>query len=203
MLLNDDPANHPRTREDWRGVLRSRGIRPEKSMGQNFLTDPEVVRAIVAAAGIQSGAHVVEVGPGMGILTRELLQRGAIVLAVELDRDLARFLRHDLREAQNLTLVETDARHVDVEEWSNGNAWHLVANLPYSTGTVILRHFLDMESPPDSSTVMLQREVAERMAAAAPNMSLLALAVQLLTEPEMLFMVPPTSSTLHPRWTRR
>jgi len=191
MILNDAPVNGQRTREDWRGVLRSRGIRPEKSMGQNFLTDPEVVSAIVDAARIEAGAQVVEVGPGMGILTRDLLQSGARVLAVELDRDLARFLRYDLREADNLTLVEADARYVDIHEWSEGQPWHLVANLPYSTGTVILRHFLGMASPPDSSTVMVQREVAERMAASAPDMSLLALAIQILTEPELMFVVPP------------
>lgn len=191
MLQNDVSTNGQRTREDWRGVLRSRGIRPEKSMGQNFLTEPEVVSAIVEAAEITPGTNVVEVGPGMGILTREMLQAGANVLAVELDRELARFLRHDLRDIDRLTLVEADARHVDVHEWADGNEWHLVANLPYSTGTVILRHFLDMASPPVSSTVMVQREVAERMAASAPDMSLLALAVQILTEPRLMFVVPP------------
>jgi 16S rRNA (adenine1518-N6/adenine1519-N6)-dimethyltransferase len=191
MALNDASADARRTREDWRGILKSRGIRPEKSMGQNFLTDPDVVSAIVAEAEVTAGTLVVEVGPGMGILTRELLRSGANVLAVELDRDLARFLRHDLRDAGNLTLMEADARYVDIEAWRAGRPWHLVANLPYSTGTVILRHFLDMPTPPASSTVMVQREVAERMAATVPDMSLLALAVQIHTEPHLMFVVPP------------
>lgn len=180
-----------RTREQWKRVLQSRGIRPTRSMGQNFLLEPEVVEMIVDVAGIQRGDRVVEVGPGMGILTRELLARGAKVLAIELDTDLVAFLSHELGDLTDFTLVERDARHVDVSAWTQSEPWRVVANLPYSTGTVIVRHFLQMAAPPDSMTVMVQREVAERMVASTPNMSLLALAVQIYAEPELAFTVPP------------
>ncbi len=160
-------------------------------MGQNFLVEPEVVEMIVDAADVTTGDRVVEIGPGMGILTRELLARGANVLAVELDTDLVTLLNHELGQEPSFTLVERDARHVDVSAWTEGQSWRVVANLPYSTGTVIIRHFLEMEHPPSSLTVMVQKEVAERMVADVPDMSLLSLAVQLFAEPHLEFIVPP------------
>lgn len=180
-----------RTREEWSAVLRARGIQPTRSMGQNFLVDPDIVHEIARRSGAAAGDRVVEVGPGMGILTRALLDLGANVLAVELDRDLVRLLRSELGGHERLTLVERDARYVDVDEWVQGDPWRVVANLPYSTGTVIVRHFLEMAAPPTSLTVMLQREVAERMVSVAPDMSLLSLAVQIFAEPEIEFIVPP------------
>ncbi len=191
MSSNSSDQIHQRSREEWRALLRRRGIRPERSMGQNFLTDPDVVGAIVESAAIKRGDDVVEVGPGLGILTRALLEAGASVTAIELDRDLAEFLRADIREGPVFSLVEADARHVDLPENLTGVTWHLVANLPYSTGNVILRHMLEMEHPPATATVMVQKEVAERMVATAPNMSLLSLAVQVYAEGAIVLVVPP------------
>ncbi len=180
-----------RTREQWHSILRSRGIQPTRSMGQNFLVEPSIVARIVDVAGVKEGEHVVEIGPGLGILTRELLGRGANVLAVELDRDLVRFLGSDLAEHGNLTLVERDARYVEIEPHMGQLAYKVVANLPYSTATVIIRRFLELERPPVSMTVMVQREVAERMTADPPEMSLLALATQIYAEAEVAFIVSP------------
>ncbi len=160
-------------------------------MGQNFLVEPDIVQAIVDAAGIEAGDRVVEVGPGLGILTRELLARHARVYAIELDRDLVTFLERDLAGIENLTLIDRDARHVELESLIGDDAFHVVANLPYSTGTVIIRRFLELEHPPRTMTVMVQREVAERMIATAPNVSLLALATQLFAEIDLAFVVPP------------
>lgn len=188
-----------RTRSQWEGVLRSRGIRPARSMGQNFLVDPSVVSRIVEVAAVGSGDRVVEIGPGLGILTRELLDHGCTVFAVELDRELAAFLRHDLGRNDRLTVMERDARHVEIVPVFGDAPYQVVANLPYSTGTVIVRQFLDMEHPPTSMTIMVQREVAERMVAPVPEMSLLTLAVQLMAEPAIQFIVPPESFTPPPK----
>lgn len=160
-------------------------------MGQNFLVEPDVVRSIVDVAGVKPGDRVVEVGPGLGILTRELLGRGVRVYAVELDRELVAFLEHDFAGVEGLTLIERDARHVDLQPYVGDAAYHVVANLPYSTGTVIIRRFLELDNPPTTMTVTVQREVAERMTAMAPNVSLLSLAVQLFAEIEQAFIVPP------------
>lgn len=188
-----DSRLHPiqRSRQQWQAILRARNFTPTRSMGQNFLVEPDVVRTVVDAATIAPGDRVVEIGPGLGILTRELLDRGATVFAVELDRDLVKFLATDLAEASNLTLIERDARHVDLEPIVGPGPWHVVANLPFSTGTVILRRLLELDHPPATMTVMVQREVAERMVATVPNMSLLAIATQIFAEAEVSFIVPP------------
>lgn len=180
-----------RTRRQWQGILRARGITPTRSMGQNFLIEPDIVRAIVDVAAIAAGDRVVEIGPGFGILTRELLDRGATVHAIELDRELVEFLEADLAGVPNLTVTERDARHVDLEPVIGSGPWHVVANLPYSTGTVIVRRLLELHHAPETMTVMVQREVAERMVAAAPDMSLLSIATQLYAEPQLAFIVPP------------
>ncbi len=160
-------------------------------MGQNFLVEPDVVRSIVDVSGIGTGDRVVEIGPGLGILTRELLNRDAHVYAIELDRDLISFLEKDLANIDNLTLVERDARHVELQPIVGDSDYHVVANLPYSTGTAIMRRFLELDHPPRTMTVMVQREVAERMIATTPNLSLLAIATQIYATSEISFIVPP------------
>ncbi len=184
-------ASLQRTANDWQRVLRKNNIRPTRSMGQNFLTDPTVVQEIADVAGIDENDLVLEVGPGMGILTRELLSRGATVTGIELDSELAEFLRTDLAGTPNFSLVERDARHVEIEEITSGRPYQLVANLPYSVATVIIRHFMESSTPPTRMTVMVQKEVAERMTAQPGDMSLLGLATDLYAAAEIAFVVPP------------
>ena len=185
------PELTERTRDEWLAVLRSRGIQPSRAMGQNFLVDPAVVRRIVSVSGVQPNDLAVEIGPGLGILTRALLHTGAAVVAIELDHELKRFLEEDLGHALNLRVVERDARHVDIANLTANRRYHVVANLPYSVATVIIRHFFEAPNPPVRMTVMVQREVAERMVAAPPQMSLLALATQLSADADIAFLVPP------------
>jgi 16S rRNA (adenine1518-N6/adenine1519-N6)-dimethyltransferase len=197
--MTSRPYKLQRTRAQWLTQMKRLGIQPARSMGQNFLVEPSVVKELVDAAGIDQGNHVVEVGPGLGILTRELLDRGAVVLAVELDRELAAFLRSDLGAVPQFDIVERDARYVDVSAFINDGPFHLVANLPYSTGTVILRHFLDMDPGPTTLTVMVQKEVANRMVAEVPDISLLTLAVQLKATASVVLEVPPSVFTPPPK----
>ncbi|MGC4191900.1 MAG: 16S rRNA (adenine(1518)-N(6)/adenine(1519)-N(6))-dimethyltransferase RsmA [Thermomicrobiales bacterium] len=181
----------PRTRSDWERLLRERGIQPARSMGQNFLVSPEIVDAIVETAGIRSGDAVIEIGPGMGILTGRLLDSGARVTGVELDDQLADLLRGQWAGNPSFRLVERDARYVDIDAISGGEPYVVVANLPYSVATVVIRHFVEAANPPTSLTVMVQREVAERMTAPVGEMSLLGLATQFYTEAGIAFIVPP------------
>jgi 16S rRNA (adenine1518-N6/adenine1519-N6)-dimethyltransferase len=180
-----------RTREQWQRILHARGIRPERSMGQNFLVEPEVVKEIVRIADVHACDTVVEVGPGLGVLTRELANTRASVIAIELDQDLKRFLDTDLNSLENVRIIERDALHVDIGDLVGDTTYKVVANLPYSTGTAIARRFLEHPLPPVTMTVMLQKEVAERMVAQPPDMSLLTLSTQIHASGAIAMSVPP------------
>lgn len=186
------------------------GVQPTKSMGQNFLIDRTVIERTVALAGIESTDTVLEVGPGLGVLTQELSGRCAALVVVELDRELAAYLQTEYGATGRVRVVEADARHITLASLGLGPDTKVVANLPYSVGTVIVRHLLETEPRPQSLTVMLQREVAERMAAQPPDASLLSLSVQLYAEPSIGFLVPPEAFWPEPKvesavialWTR-
>lgn len=182
---------HQRSASGWQRILRKHNIRPTRSMGQNFLVDPAVVAHIADVADVGENDLVIEIGPGMGILTRELLSRGAHVTGVELDRDLAAFLTADLASSDRFTLVERDARYVEIDQITGGEPYQVVANLPYSVATVIIRHFMESPTPPTRMTVMVQKEVAERMTAEPGAMSLLGLATHLYADAGIAIIVPP------------
>ncbi len=189
-MTNNDSGHSERRREDWISILRANGIRPSRAMGQNFLVEPDVADAIAESAGIALGQTVLEIGPGMGMLTRALAATAAQVVAVELDRDLKAFLDQDLAGLSNVTVVEGNALQIDISSLLPDD-YVLVANLPYSTGTHIVRRFLEADHAPREMTVMLQREVAERLVAEPPDMSLLTLARVIHAEANLAFHVPP------------
>jgi 16S rRNA (adenine1518-N6/adenine1519-N6)-dimethyltransferase len=138
-----------------------------KRFGQHFLASEGVLRKIVAAAGVGPGDKVVEIGPGLGALTECLLESGCEVLAVELDRDLAEFLRERLGDRPGFSLIEQDAMTVDWAEALPGEGWSCVANLPYNVGTPLVTGLLKHPGRVRQLVVMLQKEVAERMVAPA------------------------------------
>lgn len=179
-----------RTSDEWRALLKKHRIKPTKSMGQNFLIETDVVEEIVEIAGIGQGDLVVEIGPGMGILSRQILSSGATLIAVELDRELAGLLRNDLANQPSFTLIEQDARYLKPEDLTESKPYQVVANLPYSVATVILRTLMESDHPPTRMTVMVQREVAERMTAQPGEMSLLGLATDLYAAAEIVMIVP-------------
>jgi len=142
------------------------GIRPTKQRGQNFVIDPNTVRRIVSVAGVSSGEQVLEVGPGLGSLTLGLLAAGARVTAVEIDHALAGGLRETVVEyapeqADSLTVVDGDALRVELV----GDPTALVANLPYNVAVPVLLHLLETQPTLRRALVMVQLEVAERLAA--------------------------------------
>jgi 16S rRNA (adenine1518-N6/adenine1519-N6)-dimethyltransferase len=170
----------------WRARLRDLGLTPSKALGQNFLHDLAIVRRIADTAGIEPDDTVLEIGPGLGVLTDELATRARRVVAVELDDRLAAYLSSVL--PPNVELVHADALEIDPLALA-GPDYLVVANLPYSVGTAILRRLLEALPPPRSLTIMVQREVAERIAASPPAMSLLAVGVQFYGIPRVLFRV--------------
>lgn len=182
-----------------RKFLEEIGVRPSKGRGQNFLKEAWVVERIASELSIGTGDLVVEVGPGLGALTSALLATGATVSAIEIDEQLADYLQSQLGP-DRFTLVRTDARTVSIDEIvPAGQNYDLAANLPYSSAPVILRHFLESERPPARAICMLQREVALRVAADPPDMSILAVAIQVYTSARLLFDVPPEAFVPKPK----
>jgi 16S rRNA (adenine1518-N6/adenine1519-N6)-dimethyltransferase len=160
--------------------LRQHGLGARKRQSQNHLVDPQVLEEIVALADPAPGRRVLEIGPGLGILTGALLAAGASVTAVEVDRRLVAHLRSRFAEpeaAGSLRLVEADALDVPIEELAEP-PYDVVANLPYHITSPVLHHVLGVEARPDRLVLMLQREVAERIAAKPGGMSYLSVFVQ-------------------------
>lgn len=179
-----------------REALRELEQRARKRFGQHFLRDTGVVQRIVRAARVAPGDHVVEIGPGLGILTGALLNAGADLIVVELDRDLAAYLRS---KVPDLRVVEADAVKVDWSELCDGERHKVVANLPYNVGTTVSMQLLRLPSLFSSVTVMLQKEVVQRMGAGPGSKTYGALSVQVqvraattfITQVEPGHFVPP------------
>lgn len=180
----------PPTTGELRRLLRREGLRPRRGLSQNFLTDGDALDAIVAAADLAPGERVVEVGPGLGVLTRRLLARECEVIAIEIDAHLAGYLRRELDDAVGLTLVEADALDVDPETLFPGRPYRLVANIPYHITSPLLHRFLGSSHPPDRSVLLVQAEVAERVAAPPGQTSYLSVFVQDLAQAAVVARVP-------------
>jgi 16S rRNA (adenine1518-N6/adenine1519-N6)-dimethyltransferase len=165
-------------------------LRPRKSLSQNFLTDPEALDTIVAAAELSPGDRVVEVGPGLGVLTRRLLAAGVSVLAVELDPRLAEYLRRELHGVEAFELIEADALNLHPRELFPGEPIKLVANIPYHITSPLLHAFLEGDRPPEVTVLLVQLEVAERVAAPPGQMSYLSVFAQNVASADVVARVP-------------
>lgn len=180
----------------------SRVPRPKKMFGQNFLSDPSILSRIVDEAEISPDDRVLEVGPGRGSLTRALLERGATVLSVEIDRELVGLLSETFSGHPRFTLVSGDVLSLDIPTLcpsADGIRWKVVANLPYNISTPFLFRLLEQRGRFERVVVMLQREVGERLAATAgsPQYGALTLLVQSHFSVRRAFAVKPGS--FHPR----
>jgi 16S rRNA (adenine1518-N6/adenine1519-N6)-dimethyltransferase len=180
---------------DPRDVLRELEQRARKRFGQHFLTREDIVRRIVRGAGVVSGDLVVEVGPGLGILTDALVEAGATVTAIELDRDLAAYLQES---RPHVRVIQADAMKVDWDVLIPSGDAKLVSNLPYNVGTGIVSSLVTRRDRFRSLTVMLQREVVERMVAVPGSDAYGSLSVHIAAHAraDALFRVPP--SAFHP-----
>ncbi len=180
----------PPTPGQLRKLMGAERLRPRRSLSQNFLTDPEALDTIVAAAELSPGDRVVEVGPGLGVLTRRLLAAGASVLAVELDPRLADYLRRELVGVDGFELIEADALSLHARELFPGEPIKLVANIPYHITSPLLHAFLEGERPPEVTVLLVQLEVAERVAAPPGQMSYLSVFAQNVASAEVVARVP-------------
>lgn len=176
-------------------ILNRFKLRADKKLGQNFLIDENVVRQIVEAAELSEADIVLEVGPGIGTLTQGLAESKAQVVAVELDTRLLPVLATTLEGYDNVRVVHGDILKVNIMEEVGAPSFKVCANLPYYITTPIIFALLEKRLPMERLVAMVQKEVAERMAAqpGGKDYGALSVAIQYYTEPEIAFIVPPTS----------
>jgi len=171
-------------------LLKAHGLRPDKRLGQNFLTDDAVLARVVAAAEVNAEDTVLEVGPGLGSLTRHLALAARRVVAVELDGDFIPILNDVLGPYPNVEVRQGDILGYKPADLNLPAGYLVVANIPYYITSAILRHLLENRPHPSRMALTVQREVAERICAKAGDMSLLALSVQVYGTPRIAGRIP-------------
>jgi 16S rRNA (adenine1518-N6/adenine1519-N6)-dimethyltransferase len=181
----------PTSKRGWLGLIRHLGIRPSKGRGQNFLHDSGVVNRIVKVAEISSKDTVVEIGPGLGILTNRLAEVAGRVVAIEIDPLLADHLERTFATNPEVEVIRADAMTLDFRVITDSEPFRVAANLPYSAAAAITQRVLEADAELLSATLMVQREVGLRMLADPPDMSILSVATQLYAEGTVGFEVPP------------
>ena len=184
-----------------KGLLRRFDLRARKGLGQHFLIDEDVLQRVVSAAELTPTDVVMEIGPGLGVLTRELARRAGWVFAIELDSKLAGILKQTLASFDNVVIINEDVLEVSPETLLreeegrlspaiSSSGYKVVANLPYYITSPVLRHFLEASLKPRVMVVMVQREVAEAIVAEPGDMSVLSISVQFYGRPEIISHVP-------------
>jgi 16S rRNA (adenine1518-N6/adenine1519-N6)-dimethyltransferase len=181
---------------DAAAVLKRFHIRADKSLGQNFLQDTSALENIALAADIQEEDCILEIGPGLGSLTRYLAVSAKEVIAVELDPDMLAPLQAVLTPYQNVRVVHGDILKTTVSEIINKPDYLVVANIPYYITSAVIRHLLEAEIKPRRVVLTIQKEVAERICAKAGDLSLLALSVQVYGKPTIAAIIP--AGSFHP-----
>jgi 16S rRNA (adenine1518-N6/adenine1519-N6)-dimethyltransferase len=179
---------------DTRQLLRDFGLYANKSLGQNWLVDESALARIAAVAQLVPQDTVLEIGPGLGSLTRHLARAAGRVIAVELDAALIPALHHSLADYANVTLVQGDILHTDLSELIGPDpCYKVVANLPYYITSAVIRHLLEAQARPSLIVLTVQLEVAQRITAAPGKLSLLAVSVQFYGRPTLVTHIKPSS----------
>ena len=181
---------------DAAAVLKRFHIRADKSLGQNFLQDTSALEKIALAAEIHEDDCVLEIGPGLGSLTRYLAVSAKEVIAIELDPDMLPPLQAVLKPYQNVRVVHGDILKTSISEIINKPDYLVVANIPYYITSAVIRYLLESETKPRRVVLTIQKEVAERICAKAGDLSLLALSVQVYGKPNIAAIIP--ASSFHP-----
>jgi 16S rRNA (adenine1518-N6/adenine1519-N6)-dimethyltransferase len=173
--------------------------RPKKSLGQNFLVDPNYVRKIINTAEIMPHETVLEIGPGHGVLTRALAEKAQQVIAIELDRALLKILQEKLADLKNLKLIQADAMTFDYQQLDG--PVKVVANLPYNIATPLIFRLFKIRKKLTQMILMLQKEVGQRIVAkpGGKDYGVLSVTLQYYTEPRLMFTVPRTCFVPRPR----
>ncbi len=170
-------------------LLRRHGLRPKKSLGQNFLIDPAALQRVIQAGNPQAHEAVLEIGAGLGSLTRLLALQARRVVAVEIDQRLIPLLKQVTAPFSNVKIIHADILKIDPAKLF-ASPYLVIANIPYYITSAIIRHLLESPAPPSRLVLTVQQEVAERICAQPPRMNLLALSVQVYGRPTIATRIP-------------
>ncbi|MBI2846528.1 MAG: ribosomal RNA small subunit methyltransferase A [Chloroflexi bacterium] len=191
---------------ELKGLLHRYGLRARKGLAQHFLVDRGVLGKIVAAAELSPADTVIEVGPGLGVLTKELAKRAKQIIAIEIDEKLVSVLSETLRPFSNVAIVNANVLEVDparlLSQYAGSTTtcttdYKMIANLPYYIAMPTLRHFLEASLKPTRMVVMVQEEVGRNIVARPGEMSILSVSVQLYGSPSIVHRVP--AGSFYPR----
>jgi 16S rRNA (adenine1518-N6/adenine1519-N6)-dimethyltransferase len=171
-------------------LLKKYSLHPDKSLGQNFLTDPVIINNIVTIAGITNQDAVLEIGAGLGHLTFQLAQKAGSVTAVELDKRLIDPLQEILKDFPNTRIIQGDILQLSVKDLVPAKNFLVVANIPYYITSQIIRNLLENRPKPQRIILTIQREVAQRICASAGKLSVLALSVLIYGSPTIELTIP-------------
>lgn len=169
-------------------LLASDGIKPKKFLGQNFLVDKTAIDKIIAAANMGESDTVVEIGPGVGTLTQALVKKAKKVITIEKDGAMVEILKETLRDYKHVEVIQGDILKLSMANFQL-SSYKVVANIPYYITSPIIRMFLEAKHPPTEIILLVQKEVAQRICAKPPNMSILAVSVQFYATPKIISYV--------------
>ena len=181
-------------------LFKQHKVFPKKRLGQNFLIDKKILKKIIKAAGIGREDVILEIGPGIGSLTQELVRNAKNVIAVEKDIKMVEILKEATKNLKNVTIIQNDILKIDLKNYKlKAKSYKVVANLPYYIVSPVIRKFLESGYPPRLMVLMVQKEVAQRIVARPPNMSLLAVSVQFYAKAEIISYVSKKSFWPQPK----
>jgi 16S rRNA (adenine1518-N6/adenine1519-N6)-dimethyltransferase len=181
--MNLSPLNVP-------SILKRYNLKPDKRLGQNFLLDQSALERILDAAEIQAEDSILEIGPGIGSLTRYLCIKANRVYTVEIDANLIPPLQEVLSDFENVEIIQADILTLEPKDLIEQSCYKVVANIPYYITSKLIRHLLESGHPPDRIVLTVQKEVAMRICAQPGKMSLLSLAVQVYGKPQIFGKIP-------------
>jgi 16S rRNA (adenine1518-N6/adenine1519-N6)-dimethyltransferase len=170
-------------------------IKPIKRLGQNFLIDKQVIKKVIRAANLHSRDIVLEIGPGTGVLTQEIAKTVKKVIAVEKDPRMCKVLEKALKDFKNVEIINTDILNYQLQTTN----YKLIANLPFYIAAPVIRKFLEIKNPPKEMILIIQKEVAQRICAKPPKMSILAVSVQFYAKPKIISYVSKKSFYPQPK----
>jgi 16S rRNA (adenine1518-N6/adenine1519-N6)-dimethyltransferase len=198
----------PRSASEVKKLLKKYRLRPSRGLGQNFLIDKKVVKKVIATADLKPDDIILEIGPGLGVLTQELAKKvhpvkslrskfngAGKVIAVEKDLNLVRILNNELKiiGTKNVKVVQGDILKILNSKFPIPNLYKIVANLPFYLTAPVIRKFLEADAQPRLMVLIVQKEVAQRICAKVPDMNLLAVSVQFYAQPKIISYVSKKS----------